>query len=65
MSRRHMRDTKGGEDMGEQIRFTLRIVDELNQLLESRAKKLGVTKHALILQILWAYIEGGTDNERR
>ena len=50
--------------MGEQIRFTLRIVSELNQLLETRAKKLGVTKHALILQILWDYIEGGVENGR-
>ena len=51
--------------MEDQIRFTLRIVSELNQLLETRAKKLGVTKHALILKILWDYIEGGANNDAR
>ena len=51
--------------MEEQIRFTLRIVAELNQLLEARAKKMGTTKHALILQILWEAVEGGGDNEKK
>lgn len=47
------------------IRFTLRIVQDLNQRLESKAKDMGITKHALILQVLWEYVEtlqGGVEN---
>lgn len=45
-------------------RFTLRIVKELNEFLEAEAKRLGMSKHGLILKILWEY-KGGADDERR
>ena len=44
-------------------RFTLRIVKELNQFLEEEAKRLGMSKHGLILKILWEY-KGGAENGR-
>ena len=43
--------------MQKQVRFTLRLVAELNKWLETEATKRGVTKHALILQILWQYAD--------
>ena len=43
--------------MKNQVRFTLRLVAELNKLLETEAAKRGITKNALILQILWQYAD--------
>lgn len=34
-------------------RITLRLVGELNQLLDKEAKTRGITKNALLVQILW------------
>jgi len=45
-------------------RFTLRIVEALNTFLEEEAEKHGMTKHGLILKILWDY-KGGVENARR
>jgi hypothetical protein len=44
-------------------RFTLRLVEALNDFLESEAKKHGMSKHGLILKILWDY-KGGVKNGR-
>ena len=41
-----MRDKK-------EVRFTLRIVPRLNELLNAESKSQGIAKNALILQILW------------
>ena len=38
-------------------RFTFRMPEELYQMLDERAEELGVSKNALILQILWDYVE--------
>ncbi len=38
-------------------RFTLRIPEELNKGLELEAKKQGLTRNSLILQILWEWSE--------
>ena len=42
--------------MKDGVRFTLRLVDELNDMLEREAMEKGLTKHALLVQILWEYI---------
>ena len=44
------------------MRFTLRIVERLIHLLEETAKEQGVTKNALIVNILWEYVEKRGDN---
>ena len=36
-----------------EVRFTLRIVPKLNELLNKESKAQGIAKNALILQILW------------
>lgn len=46
------------------VRFTLRLVESLNALLASEAEKRGTTKQALIIQILWEYVEGGANDGR-
>lgn len=38
-------------------RFTFRMPEELYRMLDVRADELGVSKNALILQILWDYVE--------
>ena len=38
------------------VRFTLRIVRELNSLLEEEARRKGITKHSLLVHILWDYV---------
>ena len=45
-------------------RFTLRLVEALNAFLEAEAKRQGVTKHGLIVRILWEY-KGGAENVRK
>lgn len=36
---------------------TLRLVDELDVLINNAAKKKGVSKNALIIEALWQYVE--------
>lgn len=36
-----------------EVRFTLRIVPRLNDLLSKESEEKGIAKNALILQILW------------
>ena len=38
-------------------RFTFRMPEDLYRMLDARANELGVSKNALILQILWDYVE--------
>lgn len=38
-------------------RFTFRMPESLYQVLDERADELGVSKNALILQILWDYVK--------
>ena len=45
-------------------RFTLRLVEVLNAFLEAEAKRHGMSKHGLILNILWEY-KGGAENGNR
>jgi predicted transcriptional regulator len=45
---------KGKEDI---VRFTLRLVPALNEKLDKIAENRGQTKHALILEVLWAHVE--------
>ena len=40
-----------------EIRFTLRLVEELDAILNEKAKRLGYTKNALIVQVLWEYVK--------
>lgn len=40
-----------------EVRFTLRIVPRLNDLLSRESKAQGIAKNALILQILWEYVK--------
>lgn len=40
-----------------EIRFTLRLVKELDSILNEKAKRLGYTKNALIVQALWDYVK--------
>ncbi len=39
------------------IRSGLRLPKELNRMLIKKAKEKGVSKNALILQILWKYVD--------
>jgi ribbon-helix-helix protein, copG family len=41
----------------ETVRFTLRIVPTLNELLEQESKELGMPKNTLIAQILRQYFK--------
>lgn len=41
----------------DRMRFTLRLPAELLNLLQLEAGKVGVATNALILQILWEYVE--------
>ena len=43
--------------MDKQVRSTIRITAELNSKLESLAKQKGVSKNALIVQVLWKLVE--------
>lgn len=47
----------------EQIRFTMRVNDEINDNLKKRALKLSISKNALINLILSDYFKGGSENE--
>lgn len=38
-------------------RFTFRMPEQLYSKLDERANELGVSKNALILQVLWSYLE--------
>ena len=39
------------------VRFTLRLVRELNLLIENEAQAKGFSKTGLITQILWDYVK--------
>lgn len=49
---------KGGDDKvtTKNIRSGLRLPEELNEMLIKKAKEKGISKNALILQILWEYV---------
>lgn len=38
-------------------RFTLRIPKEISEYLKQEAKKRGLSRNALMIQILWDYLE--------
>ncbi len=46
---------KGGEDLSSIM--TVRAPTDLQQVLSSRAKNLGLARNALVLQILWDWVE--------
>lgn len=50
--------------MVSEIRFTLRLVEELDAILNEKAKRLGYTKNALIVQALWDYVEKQDEKEK-
>lgn len=50
--------------MEERKRAGLRIPDELNTCLIQEAKNQGVSKNALILQILWKWTQERRDGEK-
>ncbi len=50
--------------MGERVRAGLRIPYDLNTWLILRAKEQGITKNALILQILWDWAKKN-DNDKK
>ncbi len=39
------------------VRFTLRIPKQLNELIEKRAKLLGISKNSVIVTLLWSQID--------
>lgn len=41
----------------DRVRFTFRIPDNLLNLLKEESKTLGISLNALILQILWQWVE--------
>ena len=43
--------------MDNRERFTFRIPTELLHAIKKQAKQIGVSTNALILQILWEYVE--------
>lgn len=46
----------------DRARFTFRMPEALYTRIDKRADELGVSKNALILQILWDYIEKRREN---
>ena len=44
--------------------YLLRMPTETKARLTAKAEEIGISLNALILQILWAYIEGGLENGR-
>lgn len=38
--------------------MTLRVPDEVQEILMAYAKKHGLTRNALVLQILWGWLDG-------
>ena len=44
--------------------FLLRMPPALKEIIASTAARMGISINALILQILWAYIEGGVQHGR-
>ena len=44
--------------------FLLRMPPTLKEIMASTAARLGISINALILQILWGYVEGGVENAR-
>ena len=45
--------------------YLLRMPPKLKEIMAARASMIGISINALILQILWAYVGGGADDERR
>lgn len=50
--------------MTKETRFTLRLVKELDDILNDLASRLGYTKNALITQVLWDYVEKQDEKEK-
>ena len=42
--------------------FLLRMPPRLKEIIAARAQEIGISINALILQILWAYAEGGNED---
>lgn len=49
----------------ERMRFTLRIPEKLFRMIQKKANAAGVSTNALILQILWQYVEGNKEQKAR
>lgn len=47
------------------MKILIRTPEELKKLLQEKAKKLGITLNALILQILWEWVKDHETNRRR
>lgn len=45
--------------------YLLRLPPRLKELIAADAGRIGISINALIIQILWAYIEGGANNDAR
>ncbi len=48
----------GGSEMNDRVRTGLRIPYDLNTNLMLMAERQGISKNALILQILWDWLKG-------
>jgi len=46
------------DEKKEVIRFTLRLVPELDARLSRESARLGISKNNLIINILWHYVNG-------
>lgn len=44
--------------------LTVRMPPELSHILNEKAKRLGYTKNALIVQALWEYVKSQDDKEK-
>lgn len=47
------------------VRFTVRITQSLNDLLDKEAKNLGLTKNALVITILNEYVSKSNELKHR
>ena len=45
-------------------KLTVRMPPELSHILNEKAKRLGYTKNALIVQVLWDYVEKQDEKEK-
>ncbi|MCV2499679.1 ribbon-helix-helix protein, CopG family [Melissococcus plutonius] len=43
---------------------TIRLVDELDELIGQEAQKKGISRNAVIIEALWQYIKKEKDHER-
>ena len=55
---------RGGDGKVTKEKLTVRMPPELSHILNEKAKRLGYTKNALIVQALWDYVKSQDEKEK-